>query len=794
MVATIVLLLLFCSTSFALSPSVLDLATGSRVKNSIIFENPGATPVSANVVVSFSASDSILPAGNNNVHLPQTPFSSGFRVNMKSLAFDRGNRAYLNPTDTLDLAFNPRVSCDDVDIGAYEHPVLPTQITVQPTLEGRVCEGNSVVLHVEAVGEGITFQWQRNGVNLIGRTSPTLAITNVSLADTGDYRVIVFGVCCNDTSNVVRLDVDLRPMVVAMNDTTILSGENVTLYVREFIGTVFWFESDMETAVLNLNITNITESKQFFAVATNGVCVDTAIASVHIRVDGFACHVQTHPDSIICRGEPFRLLIYDATVTARWFVVETGVEIPNGSIVRVSETSQFVLKGFDGDGNVCATDTLTLMVPTIDFIVRDDVVICQGENILLYSTPPADLWFDGNNNPIGSGNIEIVPPLGRTVIYTAQLTDKTTGCVFREQVSVTTNPPDLRSLVGVRIAPQQYVLTVCEGDQIHLQTNVAPERVDWRQNPDSENLSLPNDPTVTATASNVFRAWVWDSICGDVYLDVTVTVQPMPDFEILPQPPIYAGTSISLVSVPSTPIWTDIYGTRVFMPITPKYTQYFIGILQYGYCEVRDTILVEVMDELPPPPPPPPPPLPPTIDVISITRPATNQDCDNAGITITVTGGVPPYDFEWRRMGYDGVWRQSNSDGRLQLFNVSAGVYIFTVFDSEDSVLQFQVLVHCEHEQLMPSILVTPNNDGLNDYLFIENIDFFPINTVTIINSYGAKIIRIENYCNYNHNRRWGGQNNRGQYVPDGTYWYVVQVEGLSPMAGWIIVRASPGR
>jgi len=791
---TILSLALALALLTAKGQSAIDLATGSQVRNSIIFGNLHAAPVSTETSVMFSASDSILPAGSNNVHLPLTPFSSGFgfEINMGSLAFDRGSTTYLNPTDTVDAAFNPRVSCKDVDIGAYEHFVLPTQITVQPTLAGRVCEGRAVLLQVEAVGEGITFQWQRNGVNLIGRTSPMLAIPNVSMADTGDYRVIVFGACCNDTSNVVRLDVDLRPMVVAMSDTTVLSGGSATLYVKESIGTVVWFKSDMETVVLNPNITNITEGTQFFAVATNGVCLDTAIDPVQIIVDGFVCRVQTHPDPIVCAYDPFRLLIYEATVTARWTALGTGTEVPNGSLVRVPQTTRFVLSGFDKNGNVCDRDTITIIVPTLDFTVREDVTVCRDVPVLLYSTPPADVWFNDNNQSIGSGNVTVVPPLGATTVYTAQLTEPVSGCVFRRQASITANPPDLHSLIGTQIAPQNYVLTVCEDDLIHLQTNIDPLLTDWRQNPDGENLALPNDPSFTAIATEtptLFRAWAWNEICGDIYLDIEITVQPKPEFVAMPQPPIYAGTSISLTSVPNTPIWVDMDGTRVFMPITLQETQSFIGVFQQGVCEVRDTILVEVMDN---PPPPPPPPL--AMQVTFANTTASNRDCDNATLAISVTGGVPPYDFEWRRLGYDDVWQQPYNAGELRLFNVVAGVYLFTVLDSEDSLLQFQIPVRCEHEQIMPSILVTPNNDGLNDYLFIYEIEFFPKNRVTIINSYGAEVITIENFCNYDPNRRWDGRNRNKQFVPDGTYWYVIQAEGVPPMTGWIIVRGSPGR
>jgi len=773
--------------------SALDLVTGSQVNNSIIFGNSNAAPVSAGVQVTFSASDSVLPAGNNNVYLPITPFRSGFTIGTESLAFDRGNRLYLNPADVVDLDFSPRVSCEDLDIGAFEVPIVATQITVQPTPIGRVCEGSSVLFHVEAIGEGITVQWQRNGVNLIGRTSPTLAIPNVSMADVGSYRAIVFGACCNDTSNVVHLDMDLRPKLVMMNDTTILSGENVKLHAVESIGTVHWFESDMKTAVLNPNITNITEGMLFFAVARNGTCADTVMASVQIIVDGSTCRVRTFPDETVCSGDPHRLLIDEATVTARWFLAGTTTELPNGSIVHPTETSHFVLVGFDSNGNACWIDTLTLTVPEIEFNVREDGVRCRSWHVDLYSTPPADGWFVGDNHLLGTGNISFfMGPTGETTTYTAQYTDSSTGCVIRKDVTMISMPLyftlPFANFVGLDIQRYPlYAVTICEGDSLHLQTSIDPSFITWERL--SDNIFFENNPTIVATTSDIYRAHIFDPGCGNMHVDLTVTVQPRPNFEIQPPSPIYAGMPIHLTSIPNTPIWTDLDGTRVFMPITMQEPQHFIGVFRYGVCEVRDTILVEVSEDSIPPLPPPSP----EMQVAYTATTATNRDCDNATVTVSVTDGIPPYDFEWQRLGHDDIWQQPYSDGELHLFNVLSGVYLFTVFDSQDSVLLFQIPVSCEYKQaIAPTTLVTPNGDGLNDHLFIHEIEFFPINTVTIINSYGAEITTIRNFSNDDPNHRWDGKNRHGQFVPDGTYWYIIQAEGISPMTGWIIVRDSP--
>ena len=463
---TILGLALILTASSAFAQFALDLAPGSQVRNSIIFQSPQARPVSAGVVVTFSASDSVLPAGNNNVLLLSSPFSNGFRIDMESLAFDGGNHAYLRASDTLDLDFNPRTSCRSVDIGAFEFQVLPTQITVQPTLTDNVYEGTDVSLYVEATGHPghIAFQWQRNGVDLYGETASILTLLNVSMADTGYYRVIVIGPCYNDTSALVRVDV----IEVLLN---------------------IEIESDM------------------------GCFYGDGWAFAHVREGGV---------------EPFTFL---------W---NTGA------------TTQLI------------------------------------ENL----TPG---------------------------IYTVEVTD-------------------------------------------------------------------------------------------------------------------YAGD---------------------------------VG---------RDTVTIGV------------PPAQIAIVFTSATV-ATNQYCDNASMTISVFGGVAPYYFEWRRVGSDDIVSVGQN-----LINVRSGAYTVTVIDSRGCQAQLQNRLRCEHEQIMPTILITPNDDGLNDFLYIPEIEFFPVNTVTIINSYGAGIITIENFCNHDPNRRWDGRNRRGNLVPDGTYWYVVQAEGIPPMTGWIIVRGSPGR
>lgn len=68
---------------------------------------------------------------------------------------------------------------------------------------------------------------------------------------------------------------------------------------------------------------------------------------------------------------------------------------------------------------------------------------------------------------------------------------------------------------------------------------------------------------------------------------------------------------------------------------------------------------------------------------------------------------------------------------------------------------------------------ITPNDDGRNDLLRIENIEAYPENEVVIVNRWGQTVFRRQNYSNTN---PWDGTHN-GSPLPQGAYYVVVRVE-----------------
>jgi gliding motility-associated-like protein len=78
---------------------------------------------------------------------------------------------------------------------------------------------------------------------------------------------------------------------------------------------------------------------------------------------------------------------------------------------------------------------------------------------------------------------------------------------------------------------------------------------------------------------------------------------------------------------------------------------------------------------------------------------------------------------------------------------------------------------------------ITPNGDSNNDIWFIDNIEFYPENTVQIFNRWGNEVWFGKGYDN--NNVVWSGLDKSGVQLTDGTYFYVVATNG-NTNRGWI--------
>ena len=121
-------------------------------------------------------------------------------------------------------------------------------------------------------------------------------------------------------------------------------------------------------------------------------------------------------------------------------------------------------------------------------------------------------------------------------------------------------------------------------------------------------------------------------------------------------------------------------------------------------------------------------------------------------------------------------WDESNQiwvdkGGAVDENTITAPVSDFGVFTlatiSEENILQGDIIIYNT---------LSPNNDGVNDFFFIEGIDQYPENTLKIFNRWGVSVFEIDGYNEtnkvfkgYSDNKITVGSN---ETLPKGTYFY----------------------
>ncbi|MCH8331605.1 MAG: gliding motility-associated C-terminal domain-containing protein, partial [Bacteroidetes bacterium] len=79
---------------------------------------------------------------------------------------------------------------------------------------------------------------------------------------------------------------------------------------------------------------------------------------------------------------------------------------------------------------------------------------------------------------------------------------------------------------------------------------------------------------------------------------------------------------------------------------------------------------------------------------------------------------------------------------------------------------------------------ISPNGDELNDRFLIKGIEKFFGSELLIYNRWGKKVFESTNYDN-----SWRGTNKRGEDLPDGTYFYILNLSDGTNRSGYIVLR-----
>ena len=98
-----------------------------------------------------------------------------------------------------------------IDFPLPKHTVDRPAIMTDPTTQQNVIPGTNVTLTVQANGSDLTYQWQRNGMNLTdgtkysGSTTASLSVMAVMREDEGNFTCVVTNAVDSIPSNAAQL-------------------------------------------------------------------------------------------------------------------------------------------------------------------------------------------------------------------------------------------------------------------------------------------------------------------------------------------------------------------------------------------------------------------------------------------------------------------------------------------------------------------------------------------------------------------------------------------------------------
>lgn len=153
----------------------------------------------------------------------------------------------------------------------------------------------------------------------------------------------------------------------------------------------------------------------------------------------------------------------------------------------------------------------------------------------------------------------------------------------------------------------------------------------------------------------------------------------------------------------------------------------------------------------------------------------------------------------------NGTYNVTSGDWNIPLLvmNASANLYVKVKVLSSGDYLNVARILSIDHDLLNnsaeasaePNCLtvyneISPNGDGINDFLIIDCIENYPNNSISIFNRYGNVIYNVDSY-----NNEWDGVANvsgaigKGEIVPTGTYFYILKVdENDFETNGWVYI------
>ena len=249
-------------------------------------------------------------------------------------------------------------------------------LTVNVGNDTAVCLGKSATLQAVISG-GIppyTYLW---GPYIATSLSPT-----VTLNATTNIYINVSDKCATTATDTVKVTIVPNPIVNLGNDTTLCSGNTLTLNAGNAGSSFLWNPSG------NTQQINVSNSGTYSVKVTNSF---GCVGKDSIKISFVSLNVNLGNNTSICIGDS---IVLNAGTNATTYLWNTGATT---STIKVGVAGDYWVE--TKKGNCSSSDTITVAVaqPPVIFI-GNDTIMCPGDLVTLDAGAGFDgyLWSNGS--------------------------------------------------------------------------------------------------------------------------------------------------------------------------------------------------------------------------------------------------------------------------------------------------------------------------------------------------------------------------------------------------------------
>lgn len=150
-----------------------------------------------------------------------------------------------------------------------------------------IIQGTGTILSVQAEGKFLSYQWQKNGVDITGQNTSSLSLSNSSVTDDANYSVVISNDWGSVTSPLARVTVATTlPTITILGSTTLLH-EAATSYTDSGATAVDALGGDLTSSIsitsADINVTDIGNQVVAYSVTDAGGNANTASRTVTVQ-------------------------------------------------------------------------------------------------------------------------------------------------------------------------------------------------------------------------------------------------------------------------------------------------------------------------------------------------------------------------------------------------------------------------------------------------------------------------------------------------------------------------------